>query len=47
MINFIILKDIMWKTYKEMNDWEKMECRLGRYMISKIENGKIYYRIDI
>lgn len=46
LIELVKGEQIMWKTYKEMNDWEKMECRLGRYMISKIENGKIYYRID-
>ena len=34
------------KTYGQMNEWEQMECRLGRYMFSKVIDGKIYYRID-
>lgn len=34
------------KTYEQMNEFEKMECRIGRYMFSKIIDGKIYYRID-
>ena len=34
------------KTYEQMNEWEQMECRLGRYMFSKVIDGKIYYRID-
>ena len=29
-----------------MNKWEKMECRLGRYMFCKYIDGKKYYRID-
>ena len=34
------------KTYEQMNEWEQMECRLGRYMFNKVIDGKIYYRID-
>lgn len=33
-------------TYEQMNDWQKMECRLGRYLTGKIINGQIYYKID-
>lgn len=36
----------MWKTKEELNEWQLMELRTGRLMISKIMNGKIYYRID-
>lgn len=36
----------MWKTKEELNEWQLMELRTGRLMISKIVNGKIYYRID-
>jgi len=35
----------MWKTKEEMNKWELMECRIGRSMITKTINGKIYYKI--
>ena len=34
------------KTYDQMNKWEQMECRLGRYLTGKIIKGKIYYRVD-
>ena len=34
------------KQYCQMNDWQKMQCRLGRYLTGKIINGKIYYKID-
>ena len=34
------------KTYEQMNKWEQMECRLGRYMFCKYIDGKKYYRID-
>ena len=33
-------------TYEQMNEWQKMECRLGRYITGKIINGKIYYKVD-
>lgn len=33
-------------TYEQMNDWQKMECRLDRYLTGKIINGKTYYRVD-
>ena len=33
-------------TYEQMNEWQKMECRLGRYLIGKIIKGKTYYRVD-
>jgi len=35
----------MWKTKEEMNKWELMECRIGHFMMFKIKNGKIYYKI--
>ena len=31
---------------KRTNEWEIMELRLGHYMISKVIDGKIYWRID-
>ena len=34
------------KTYEQMNDYEKLQCRLGRYLTGKIIDGKIYYRVD-
>ena len=34
------------KQYCQMNDYEKLQCRLGRYLTGKIIDGKIYYRID-
>lgn len=36
----------MWKTKEELNEWQLMELRLGKLMISKIIDGKIYYRVD-
>lgn len=36
----------MWKTKEELNEWQLMELRMGRLMISKTVNGKKYYRID-
>lgn len=36
----------MWKTYNEMNAWEQMECRIGKYLTGKIIKGKIYYKIQ-
>ena len=36
----------MWKTKEELNEWQLMELRMGKLMISKIINGKIYYRVD-
>ena len=36
----------MWKTKEELNEWQLMELRMGRLMISKKIDGKIYYRID-
>ena len=36
----------MWKTKEELNEWQLMELRTGRLMMSKIVNGKIYYRVD-
>ena len=35
----------MWKTREELNGWELMLLRIGRLMVQKIENGKIYYKI--
>ena len=35
----------MWKTKEELNEWQLMELRTGRLMISKIVNGKIYYKV--
>lgn len=32
--------------YEQMDDWQKMECRLGKYLTGKIINGKIYYKVD-
>lgn len=36
----------MWKTKDELNEWQLMELRTGRLMISKVIDGKIYYRVD-
>lgn len=36
----------MWKTKEELNEWQLMELRTGRLMISKIMNGKTYYFIN-
>lgn len=36
----------MWKTKEELNEWQLMELRMGKLMISKIIDGKIYYRVD-
>ena len=35
----------MWKTKDELNEWQLMELRTGRLMMSKIVNGKIYYKV--
>ena len=35
----------MWKTKEELNEWQLMELRTGRLMMSKIVNGKIYYKV--
>lgn len=35
------------KTYDEMDEWEKMECRLGKYLTGKIIDGKIYYNMSL
>ena len=35
----------MWKTKEELNEWQLMELRMGRLMISKTINGKTYYKI--
>lgn len=34
------------KTKEQLNEWELMELRTGKLMISKVINGKIYYRVD-
>ncbi len=34
------------KRYDQMNAWEQMECRQGKYLTGKIIDGKIYYRVD-
>lgn len=39
------MEEVIYKTYDEMDEWEKMECRLGRYLTGKIIDGKIYYKI--
>ena len=36
----------MWKTKDELNKWQLMELRIGLLMISKVVNGKIYYKVD-
>lgn len=35
----------MWKTKEELNEWQLMELRIGRLMISKTVSGKKYYKI--
>ena len=35
----------MWKTKEELNEWQLMELRTGKLMISKTINGKTYYKI--
>ena len=40
------MKVVTLMTYEQMNDWQKMECRLGRYLTGKIIKGKIYYKVD-
>lgn len=34
------------KTKEQFNEWELMELRTGRLMISKVIDGKIYYKVD-
>lgn len=36
----------MMLAYDEMNDWQKMKCRLGHYLTCVIKNGKPYYYIQ-
>ena len=36
----------MWKTKEELNEWQLMQLRTERLMVSKTVNGKKYYRID-
>ncbi len=35
----------MWKTKEELNEWQLMELRTERLMISKTVNGITYYKI--
>lgn len=39
------MEEIIWKTYEELNAWERMELRTGRIFESKIEKRKIYYKV--
>ena len=34
------------KTKEQLNEWELMELRTGKLMVSKIMDGKIYYRVN-
>ena len=34
------------KTKEQLNEWELMELRTGKLMVSKIIDGKIYYRVN-
>jgi hypothetical protein len=36
----------MWKTKEELNEWQLMQLRTGRLMVSKTVNGKLYYKIN-
>lgn len=35
----------MWKTKEELNEWQLMELRMGRLMISKTINNIKYYKV--
>lgn len=35
----------MWKTKEELNEWQLMELRIGRLMISKTINNIKYYKV--
>ena len=34
------------KTKEQLNELELMELRTGKLMISKVIDGKIYYKVD-
>lgn len=34
------------KTKEQLNEWELMELRTGKLMISKIIDGKTYYQVN-
>lgn len=40
------MKLVTWKQKEQMDEWELMELRIGHYMISKVIDGKTYWRID-
>lgn len=35
-----------WKTYDQMNNWEKMEHRLGLHLVGVKLNGKIWWKMN-
>ena len=34
------------KTKEQLNEWQLMELRTGKLMVSKIIGGKTYYRVN-
>jgi len=39
----IIKNGCVYKNYQEMNSWEQMECRNGRYLTSIKPKGEKYW----
>lgn len=33
------------KTKEQLNEWELMELRTGKLMVSRVIDGKIYYQV--
>lgn len=39
------MKVVTLKTKEQLNEWELMELRTGKLMVSRVIDGKIYYQV--